>query len=62
MSDRLDSFDYRILEILQENNLATHREIAGAINLSTPAVARRIGAITVLQYQNGSGRDLSVVR
>jgi len=38
----LDHFDRAILEILQRNNLTPQRVIGDAINLSAPAVQRRI--------------------
>ena len=38
----LDSFDLKILEIVQRNNQTPHREIGQRINLSVPSVARRL--------------------
>ncbi|MGO3741846.1 Lrp/AsnC family transcriptional regulator [Kerstersia sp.] len=38
----LDSFDLAILDILQRDNTTAQREIAQAVNLSAPAVQRRI--------------------
>jgi Lrp/AsnC family transcriptional regulator, leucine-responsive regulatory protein len=38
----LDSFDLKILAIVQENNQTPHREIGEEINLSVPSVARRL--------------------
>ena len=38
----LDSFDRKILRILQSNNLTSQREIGVAVNLSAAAVHRRI--------------------
>ena len=38
----LDDLDRHILELVQKNNLATHRELAELVNLSVPAVARRL--------------------
>jgi Lrp/AsnC family transcriptional regulator, leucine-responsive regulatory protein len=38
----LDSFDRAILRILQKNNATPQREIGAAVNLSAPAVQRRI--------------------
>ena len=38
----LDQFDLDILDILQRDNLTSQREIGEAINLSAPAVQRRI--------------------
>lgn len=59
MAEKLDAFDYRILQILQANNQATHREIAEAIALSAPAVARRIQRLRSEQIiQN----DVSVLK
>ena len=40
--DELDQFDARILEILQQDNLTPQRAIGEAVNLSAPAVQRRI--------------------
>lgn len=70
MSTRLDAFDLRILEIVQGNNLATHREIADMVHLSTPAVARRLQKlrsdgiiwkdVSVLR-QEGIGKRLTIV-
>lgn len=59
MPARLDAFDHRILDILQTNNLATHREIAEAVNLSTPAVARRIQR---LRNEGVIWKDVSILR
>ena len=41
-ADALDSFDLAILEILQKDNSTSHRAIGEAVNLSAPAVQRRI--------------------
>ena len=38
----LDAFDRAILGILQKNNTTPQREIGAAVNLSAPAVQRRI--------------------
>lgn len=38
----LDSLDYKILEILQKDNLTPQRDIGDSIGLSAPAVQRRI--------------------
>lgn len=38
----LDSFDLAILDILQQDNMIAQREIAERVNLSAPAVQRRI--------------------
>lgn len=38
----LDQFDLRILDVLQRNNATPQREIGEAVNLSAPAVQRRI--------------------
>lgn len=40
--DGLDGFDLRILEILQQDNKTSQREIGELVNLSAPAVQRRI--------------------
>ncbi len=41
-ADGLDQFDIAILKILQENNTTPQRVIGEAVNLSAPAVQRRI--------------------
>lgn len=38
----LDSFDMAILRVLQQNNATPQRKIGELVNLSTPAVQRRI--------------------
>lgn len=58
MATRLDAFDLRILEIVQSNNLTTHRQIADAVNLSTPAVARRLQR---LRDEGAIWKDVSVL-
>ena len=40
--EAFDTLDYRILEVLQKNNLTSQRDIGNAIGLSAPAVQRRI--------------------
>ena len=42
----LDDFDRRILAILQEDNMTPQRTIGEAVNLSAPAVQRRIRRLT----------------
>lgn len=42
----LDDFDRRILEILQTDNMTPQRTIGEAVNLSAPAVQRRIKRMT----------------
>jgi len=42
----LDDFDRKILGILQKNNLTPQRTIGEAVNLSAPAVQRRIKKMT----------------
>ncbi|QND51819.1 Lrp/AsnC family transcriptional regulator [Phyllobacterium sp. 628] len=42
MSTDLDSFDLAILNILQKDNATSQRTIGEAVNLSAPAVQRRI--------------------
>jgi Lrp/AsnC family transcriptional regulator, leucine-responsive regulatory protein len=59
MTTRLDAFDLHILKIVQQNNLATHREIAEEVNLSTPAVARRLQR---LRSEGVIWKDVSIVR
>ena len=41
-TDYLDGFDRRILQVLQSDNKTPQREIAQTVNLSAPAVQRRI--------------------
>lgn len=41
-TDELDEFDMRILEILQDDNRTPQRRIGELVNLSAPAVQRRI--------------------
>ena len=38
----LDRIDIKILAIMQNSNLIPHREIAESVNLSAPAVTRRL--------------------
>lgn len=41
MSDsKIDGLDRRIIAMVQENNLVSHRHIADTVGLSTPAVTR----------------------
>ena len=42
----LDAFDRRILAILQQDNMTPQRTIGEAVNLSAPAVQRRIKCMT----------------
>ncbi|MEO5325797.1 Lrp/AsnC family transcriptional regulator [Mesorhizobium sp. CC13] len=42
MATELDAFDLKILSILQQDNTTPQREIGAAVNLSAPAVQRRI--------------------
>lgn len=42
----LDTFDRKILEILQRDNMTPQRAIGQAVNLSAPAVQRRIKRMT----------------
>jgi Lrp/AsnC family transcriptional regulator, leucine-responsive regulatory protein len=42
----LDAFDRKILAILQEDNMRPQRTIGEAVNLSAPAVQRRIKRLT----------------
>ena len=42
----LDDFDRRILAILQQDNMTPQRTIGEAVNLSAPAVQRRIKRLT----------------
>jgi Lrp/AsnC family transcriptional regulator, leucine-responsive regulatory protein len=72
MSDQveLDSFDRKILRILQSNNLTSQREIGVAVNLSAAAVHRRIrrlhadGVVTAncaVVSPDKVGRPISVI-
>lgn len=50
--EELDQFDFKIIQILQENNLTPQRNIGEAIGLSAAAVQRRIKkmrAINIIQ-------------
>ncbi|MDE1994914.1 MAG: Lrp/AsnC family transcriptional regulator [Rhizobiaceae bacterium] len=42
----LDAFDRKILDILQKDNMTPQRQIGEAVNLSAPAVQRRIKRMT----------------
>jgi len=44
--DTLDDFDRKILAILQSDNMTPQRTIGEAVNLSAPAVQRRIKKMT----------------
>lgn len=55
----IDDFDRKILAIVQANNMVPHREIAEEINLSVPAVARRLAR---LRKEGVIARDTSVLR
>jgi DNA-binding Lrp family transcriptional regulator len=46
MPASLDAFDRKILEILQRDNTTPQRTIGAAVNLSAPAVQRRIKRMT----------------
>lgn len=46
MPAQLDAFDRKILEILQRDNNTPQRTIGEAVNLSAPAVQRRIKRMT----------------
>lgn len=48
MDHDLDALDLRILEILQRDNLTPQRVIGDAVNLSAPAVQRRIRKMEAL--------------
>jgi Lrp/AsnC family leucine-responsive transcriptional regulator len=66
----LDSFDQKILDIVQVNNLRPHREIARIVGLSIPAVGKRlkrlreagviIGDISVLN-QEEVGSPITII-
>ena len=38
----IDAFDRKILDIVQRNNMLSHREVSEMVCLSVPAVARRL--------------------
>jgi len=46
MAAQLDAFDRKILDILQRDNTTPQRTIGEAVNLSAPAVQRRIKRMT----------------
>src|SRR5580698_10056348 len=54
-----DTFDLKILELVQTNNLLSHREIGGSVGLSVPAVARRLQR---LRKEGVIAADVSVLR
>lgn len=45
METDIDSYDRKLLELLQDNNKRAQRELAEAVNLSPSAVNRRIAAL-----------------
>jgi DNA-binding Lrp family transcriptional regulator len=59
MPATLDSFDRKILDIVQVDNLVPHRKISEAIGLSVPAVARRLQR---LRKEGVIAADASVLR
>lgn len=70
MSRSLDLFDLKILALVQSNNLTPLREISEHVDLSVPAVAKRIrrlqtsGVITknvAVVDENVLGRPLSII-
>lgn len=54
----LDNLDYKILEIIQKDNLTPQREIGDKIGLSAPAVQRRIKKF---RDEGIISRDISVL-
>ena len=54
----LDSFDKRILEIVQQDNQLTHAQIGTEVGLSSSAVRRRLG---VLRSTGVIARDVSIL-
>jgi Lrp/AsnC family leucine-responsive transcriptional regulator len=58
MSQQLDRFDYRILEIVQESNRATSERIAEEVGLSAAAIQRRLKR---MREQNIIAGDVSLV-
>lgn len=57
-TDSLDDFDLKILDILQQDNLTSQRDIAERVALSPPAVHRRIQR---LQSLGVIARNVAVV-
>ncbi|WP_066733079.1 Lrp/AsnC family transcriptional regulator [Cupriavidus sp. D384] len=45
MASQLDSYDRKLLQLLQTNNRLSQRELADAVSLSPSAVNRRIAAL-----------------
>lgn len=45
MAQQLDSYDRKLLQLLQTNNRMSQRELADAVNLSPSAVNRRIAVL-----------------
>ena len=43
--NKLDSFDYKILKIVQENNKITSQQLAKAVGLSSSACQRRLNSM-----------------
>ncbi|UWX60476.1 Lrp/AsnC family transcriptional regulator [Chryseobacterium oranimense] len=54
----IDNLDYKILEILQKDNLTPQREIGDKIGLSAPAVQRRIKK---LRDEGIIEKDISII-
>lgn len=55
----IDEFDRKILEIVQTNNMMSHREITETVSLSVPAIARRLRR---LRTEGIITSDVSVIR
>lgn len=67
---KIDAFDARILNILQENNQLTSAELAGLVNLSPASCTRRvrklrdsgvIAADVSIVSQNVTGQNLTMI-
>mgnify|MGYP003966375573 FL=1 len=56
--NKLDSFDYKILEIVQKNNRVTSQELAKEVDLSSSACQRRLNS---MRKTGIIERDISVL-
>jgi Lrp/AsnC family transcriptional regulator, leucine-responsive regulatory protein len=58
----LDSTDWKILALLQENGRATYSDIALKVNLTPPAVAKRIQRLEDAQILRGYHAEINLER
>jgi Lrp/AsnC family leucine-responsive transcriptional regulator len=59
---RLDSIDYRLLDLLQRDGRITQIELAGAVGLSQPSVADRLRKLEEQQIITGYGARVDAHR